>query len=249
MAAGKGGFKEIYPRPEGDLPFHMAVIMDGNGRWASKRGWPRIAGHKAGEISITEVIRVGSDWGLGVMTLFAFSTENWNRPKNEVDFLMAFNRNLLRKRIDEFHARNIRIRHYGRRVPIPESTIKEIDRACEVTSGNTGMALNVALNYGGRAEVVDGAVRMGEALRSGSVSREDLDTETFNRFLYGAGDIPDPDILIRPAGEVRTSNYLLYESAHTELYFTDTLWPDFRAADLAKAIIYYQGRKRRVGDV
>ncbi len=248
MAARKASFPEILPRPEGDLPFHVAAIMDGNGRWASSRGLPRIAGHKAGEDSITEIVRVASDWELGALTLFAFSTENWNRPRNEVDFLMSFNRNLLRKRIDEFHARNIRIRHYGRRRQVPDSTIAEIERAVEMTRENTGMALNIAFNYGGRAEIIDGAVRMGEALREGRVTRDELDEESFRRFLYGPG-VPDPDLLIRTSGEMRISNFLIYEAAYTEIYVTETLWPDFRAEHLAEAVRYYQGRVRRMGNV
>jgi undecaprenyl diphosphate synthase len=237
-----------YPRPGGVLPGHVAIIMDGNGRWASRKGLPRIAGHKAGEESITEIIRVGSEWELEALSLFAFSTENWNRPRNEIDFLMSFNRNLLRKRMDEFHARNIRVRHYGRRRPIPDSTLEEIDRAVEMTRDNTGTALNIAFNYGGRGEVVDGAVRMGKALRSGEVSRDELNEESFHRFLYGP-EVSDPDILIRTAGEMRISNFLLYQTAYTELYFTETLWPDFRAKHLAEAITYFQGRARRMGNV
>jgi undecaprenyl diphosphate synthase len=248
VAARKASFPEILPRPEGDLPFHVAAIMDGNGRWASSRGLPRIAGHKAGEDSITEIVRVASDWELGALTLFAFSTENWNRPRNEVDFLMSFNRNLLRKRIDEFCARNIRIRHYGRRRQVPDSTIAEIERSVEMTRDNTGMALNIAFNYGGRAEIIDGAVRMGEALREGRVARDQLDEESFRRFLYGPG-VPDPDLLIRTAGEMRISNFLIYETAYTEIYVTETLWPDFRAEHLAEAVRYYQGRVRRMGKV
>jgi len=243
-----GGDPGCRLRPPGELPRHVAAIMDGNGRWASRRDLPRIAGHKAGEVAITETVRTASDWGLEVLTLFAFSTENWNRPRNEVDFLMSFNRNLLRKRIDEFHSRNIRIRHFGRRDPVPASTLYEIDRAVRMTAGNTGLNLNIAFNYGGRAEMVDAAVRMGEALKRGEIAVEDLDERHFRRFFYGP-DVPDPDLLIRTAGEHRISNYLLYQSAYTEIYVTETLWPDFRAEHLAEAIREYQGRTRRMGRV
>ncbi len=243
-----GGDPRCELRPEGPLPGHVAIIMDGNGRWASSRDLPRIAGHKAGEVSITEVIRTASDWGLGALTLYAFSTENWNRPRNEVDFLMSFNRNLLHKRIEEFHARNIRIRHFGRRDPVPASTLKEIDRAVSMTAGNTGLDLNIAFNYGGRAEIVDAARKMGNALLRGEVIAEELDELSFRRFLYGP-EIPDPDLLIRTAGENRISNYLIYQSAYTEIYVTETLWPDFRAEHLAEAIRDYQGRARRMGRV
>jgi len=243
-----GGDPHCSLRPSGPLPGHVAIIMDGNGRWASMRDLPRIAGHKAGEVSITEVIRTASDWGLQALTLFAFSTENWNRPRNEVDFLMSFNRNLLHKRIDEFHARNIRIRHFGRRDPVPPSTLREIDRAVSMTASNTGLNLNIAFNYGGRAEIIDAVRKLGKALREGRETAQRMDEHSFRRFLYGP-EIPDPDLLIRTAGEYRISNFLIYQSAYTEIYITETLWPDFRAEHLAEAIRDYQGRARRMGRV
>ncbi len=229
-------------KPEGPLPRHIAVIMDGNGRWASRRGLPRIAGHKAGEVSITEVIRTASDWGLEALTLFAFSTENWNRPKNEVDFLMSFNRNLLRKRIDEFHQRNIRISHFGRRDRIPESTIQEIDKAVLLTKGNTGLFLNIAFNYGGRAEIIDATIGLSRAMRENPDILQEIDQASLRRFLYGPG-IPDPELLIRTAGEWRISNFLLYQMAEAEIYITEVLWPDFRAEHLAEAIREFQRRR------
>ncbi len=229
-------------KPEGPLPRHIAIIMDGNGRWASKRDLPRIAGHKAGEVSITEVVRTASDWGLQALTLFAFSTENWNRPKNEVDFLMSFNRNLLRKRIDEFHQRNIRISHFGRREKIPESTLKEIDKAVLLTRENTGMCLNIAFNYGGRAEIIDATIGMSRAIRENPGILQSIDQKSFKSFFYGP-DAPDPELLIRTAGEWRISNFLLYQMAETEIYITDTLWPDFRAEHLAEAIREFQRRR------
>jgi undecaprenyl diphosphate synthase len=229
-------------KPGGELPVHVAIIMDGNGRWASRRGLPRIAGHKAGEVAITEVVRVASDWEISALTLFAFSTENWNRPKNEVDFLMSFNRNLLKKRIDEFHQRNIKIRHFGRRDKIPSSTLQEIDKAVKLTRNNTGLSLNIAFNYGGRAEIIDATIKMGRALKEGKLRADELDEGTFRQFFYGP-DVPDPDLLIRTAGEMRISNFLLFQSANTEIYVTDTLWPDFRREHLAQAIEEFQTRK------
>ena len=235
-------------KPQGRLPFHIAIIMDGNGRWAERRNLPRIAGHKAGEESITEIIRTASDWELGAITLFAFSTENWNRPDNEVEFLMSFNRNLLNKRVDEFHERNIRIRHMGRREKIPRSTLQAIDNAVELTRDNTGTALNIAFNYGGRAEIIDAVRGLCADISSGKVAPAEVDEERFRSYLY-VPDVPDPDLLVRTAGEMRISNFLVWELAYTELYVTEVLWPDFRAQNLADAIVEFQSRERRFGSI
>jgi undecaprenyl diphosphate synthase len=235
-------------KPKGKLPNHVAIIMDGNGRWASQRSLPRIAGHKAGEDAITDIIRAASEWELGALSLFAFSTENWNRPSNEVKFLMSFNRNLLERRVKEFHERNIRIRHLGRRDPIPASTLKTIDKCVELTRNNTGLALNIAFNYGGRAEIIDAIRKLIEDFKDGKVSPQDLDENAFRAYLY-APEIPDPDILIRAAGEMRISNFLIWELAYTEIYMTETLWPDFRRQHLAEALREYQSRERRFGSI
>lgn len=235
-------------RPEGELPNHIAIIMDGNGRWAKMRDLPRIAGHKAGEKSITDVIRAASEWGIGALTLFAFSTENWNRPDNEVRFLMSFNRNLLNNRVQEFHSRNIRIRHLGRRDRIPPSTLKAIDNAVSLTRNNTGMSLNIAFNYGGRAELVDAVRALSADVASGKVDPAEVDEERFHSYLYHP-DLPDPDLLIRTAGEMRISNFMIWELAYTEIYVTDVLWPDFDRRHLAEAIRDYQGRERRFGAI
>ncbi|MGQ9475153.1 MAG: isoprenyl transferase [Actinomycetota bacterium] len=239
--------KEI-TRPEGELPNHIAIIMDGNGRWAKMRDLPRIAGHKAGEKSITDVIRAASEWGIGALTLFAFSTENWNRPENEVRFLMSFNRNLLNNRVQEFHSRNIRIRHLGRRDRIPPSTLKAIDNAVSLTRNNTGMSLNIAFNYGGRAELVDAVRALSADVASGKVDPAEVDEERFRAYLYHP-DLPDPDLLIRTAGEMRISNFMIWELAYTEIYVTDVLWPDFDRRHLAEAIRDYQRRERRFGAI
>jgi undecaprenyl diphosphate synthase len=235
-------------KPQGKLPFHVAIIMDGNGRWAERRNLPRIAGHKAGEESITDIVRTASEWGLGAITLFAFSTENWNRPDNEVEFLMSFNRNLLNNRVNEFHERNIRIRHMGRRENIPRSTMQAIDNAMELTRDNTGTALNIAFNYGGRAEIVDAVRGLCADISSGKVAPAEVDEDRFRSYLY-VPDVPDPDLLVRTAGEMRISNFLVWELAYTELYITEVLWPDFRAQDLADAIVEFQSRERRFGSI
>jgi len=235
-------------KPEGTLPNHVAIIMDGNGRWAERRKLPRIAGHKAGEESITDIVRAASEWGLGALTLFAFSTENWNRPDNEVQFLMSFNRNLLNNRVEEFHSRNIRINHMGRRDKIPESTLKAIDNAVKLTRDNTGTDLNIAFNYGGRAEIIDAVRRFCDAFSKGEIEAGEMDEERFRSFLY-IPHVPDPDLFIRTAGEMRISNFLLWELAYTEIYVTETLWPDFRRQHLADAIRKYQERDRRFGSI
>jgi undecaprenyl diphosphate synthase len=235
-------------KPQGNLPNHVAIIMDGNGRWAERRNLPRIAGHKAGEESITEIVRTASEWELGAITLFAFSTENWNRPDNEVEFLMSFNRNLLNNRVDEFHERNIRIRHMGRRGRIPRSTLQAIDNAVEMTRNNTGTSLNIAFNYGGRAEIIDAVRALCEDISSGKLAPDEVDEERFRSYLY-VPDVPDPDLLVRTAGEMRISNFLIWELAYTEIYVTEVLWPDFRAQNLADAIHEFQSRERRFGSI
>ena len=235
-------------RPEGTLPYHVAIIMDGNGRWAERRNLPRIAGHKAGEESITDIVRTASDWELGAITLFAFSTENWNRPDNEVEFLMSFNRNLLNNRVDEFHERNIRIRHMGRRDKIPRSTLQAIDNAVGLTRENTGTTLNIAFNYGGRAEIMDAVRGLCDDIAQGRLAPGEVDEERFRSYLY-VPDVPDPDLLVRTAGEMRISNFLVWELAYTEIYVTEVLWPDFRGQDLADAIREFQSRERRFGSI
>ncbi|RJP32573.1 MAG: isoprenyl transferase [Actinobacteria bacterium] len=235
-------------KPEGKLPGHVAIIMDGNGRWAERRNLPRIAGHKAGEESITDIVRSASEWELGAISLFAFSTENWNRPDNEVEFLMSFNRNLLNNRVEEFHERNIRISHMGRRERIPASTLQAIDNAVELTRNNTGMALNIAFNYGGRAEIVDAVRGLCADISTGRLQPAEVDEERFRSYLY-VPEVPDPDLLVRTAGEMRISNFLVWELAYTEIYVTEVLWPDFRRQNLADAIREFQSRERRFGSI
>lgn len=230
------------------VPAHVAIIMDGNGRWATQRGLRRIEGHRAGEEAITDVVRASSEWGMEALTLFAFSTENWRRPRDEVEFLMSFNRDLLKKRVDEFHQRDIMIRFLGRRNRIPRPLLKQIDKARKKTKDNSGMRLNVAFNYGGRAELVDAFKSMVVDIDKGNLKLRNIDEDVVSSYLY-APDVPDPDLMIRTAGEMRISNFLLWELAYTELYVTQVLWPDFRREHLREAIEEYDRRVRKFGDI
>jgi undecaprenyl pyrophosphate synthase len=211
------------------VPTHVAIIMDGNGRWAAQRGLPRNKGHEAGERALFDVVEGALESGIRYLSAFAFSTENWSRPSEEVEFLLNFNRTLLRKRRDELNDRKVRIRRIGRREGVPDEVLAEFDAAEELTAGNTRMDLLVCFNYGGRAEIEDAAKR-------GSIEGN----------LY-APDVPDVDLLIRTSGERRLSNFLLWQCAYAELYFTDTLWPDFDRKGLFAALDDYAARKRRFG--
>ena len=208
---------------------HVAIIMDGNGRWAEQRGLPRSKGHEAGERALFDVVEGALEAGLRYLSVYAFSTENWTRPEDEVDFLLNFNRTLLRKRRDDMNQRQVRIRRIGRRDPVPQEVLDEFDEAEAVTGHHTRLDLMVCFNYGGRAEIQDAAKR-------GSIEDN----------LY-APDVPDVDLLIRTSGEKRLSNFLLWQSAYAELYFTETLWPDFDRHSLFEALKDYSGRERRYG--
>jgi len=222
------------------LPAHIAVIMDGNGRWARKRGLPRVAGHRSGINAVREVVEGCAELGVSVLTLYAFSVENWKRPATEVRTLMLLLREYLHREIDNLDRNNIRFRTIGRTDRLEPAVRIELEKAIERTRSNTGMIFLVALNYGGRAEIVD-AVNHLLAERRESVSESE-----FSRYLYTA-DIPDPDLLIRTSGELRVSNFLLWQIAYTEMYVTDTLWPDFSRKDLYEAILAFQKRERRYG--
>ena len=227
----------------GRIPKHVAIVMDGNGRWAEGRGLPRTKGHEAGERALYDVVEGGLEIGLPYLSVYAFSTENWDRPASEVRFLMNFNRTLIRERRDELHERGVCIRFSGRRDwKLPRSVQKEMESAEEMTRKNRKMTLVVALNYGGRAEIVD-AVR---ALVQERPSR--VTAKAIAKRLY-LPDVPDPDLLIRTSGEMRTSNFLLWEAAYAELWFTPVLWPDFNREHLFEAIRDYQKRDRRFGKV
>jgi undecaprenyl diphosphate synthase len=211
------------------VPAHVAIIMDGNGRWAEQRGLPRTKGHEQGEKALFDVVEGALEAGIRYLSVFAFSTENWSRPADEVSFLLDFNRSLLRQRRDELHARRVRIRRVGRTARVPQDVLDEFDRAEELTRANERMDLLVCFNYGGRAELED-------ACAKGSIAEN----------LY-APDVPDVDLLIRTSGEMRLSNFLLWQSAYAELYFTDTLWPDFDRQALFEALRDYARRRRRFG--
>ncbi|MCA1635993.1 MAG: isoprenyl transferase [Acidobacteria bacterium] len=228
------------------LPRHVAIIMDGNGRWAAQRGQQRIAGHRAGVEAVRSAVDTGARLGLGALTLYAFSTENWKRPRLEVDALMRMLKRYLRLELDSIDRQNIRFESIGRTEMLPESVQRELRRASERTGSNTGMVLSVALNYGGRAEIVD-SVR--EALRRRVVEGQPPDEITeddIQRHLY-TRDLPELDLLVRTSGEMRISNFLLWQAAYSEIYVTETLWPDFRRTHLLEAVVDFQGRDRRFG--
>ena len=223
--------------------------MDGNGRWAQQRGLKRTEGHAAGETALFDTVEGALDLGLSWMTVFAFSTENWRRPVDEVRFLMNFNERLLMERRDELHERGVRVRFIGRRGGrVPARVRRRIEETEALTQANRLLTLTFAFNYGGRAELVDAVRALGREIARGRLDPEKVDERTIHRHLY-APDMPDPDLVIRTSGEYRISNYLLWECAYSELVFTDVLWPDFRTAHLVEAIAEYQRRERRFGAV
>ena len=228
------------------LPRHVAIIMDGNGRWAAQRGQPRIAGHKAGVEAVRAAVDTGARLGLGGLTLYAFSTENWKRPRYEVDALMRMLRRYLRLELDEIDRQNIRFQAIGRIGALSENVRKEIQRATEQTSRNKGMVLSVALNYGGRAEIVDAARAAVRRLVDEGSRPDELTEERIANELY-TRNLPELDLLVRTSGELRISNFLLWQSAYSEIYVTETLWPDFRRVHLLEAVVDYQRRDRRFG--
>jgi len=230
------------------LPRHIAIIMDGNGRWARERSLPRIFGHRAGIESVREIVRACGEVGIGVLTLYVFSVENWERPRGEVRGLMTMLKELLRKEVRELDKNNVRLMSIGRRELLPKVVQEELERAIAALKDNTGLLLNLALSYGGRAEIVEAARRIGEEAKQGTLDLKRLDEKVFAEHLF-APDLPDPDLLIRTAGEMRVSNFLLWQIAYAELYITDVLWPDFRRPNLLKAIEDYQKRERRFGKV
>ena len=226
------------------LPAHVAIIMDGNGRWAAQRHLPRVQGHRAGITSVRDAVETSARLGIGALTLYAFSVENWKRPVTEVTALMTLLKRYLRLELDTLNRNNIRFQVIGRNEELSPDVLAELAAGQEATSRNTGLLFNIALNYGGRAEIVDAARR---AIQSG-VRPEDLDERKFSEFLYTAGQ-PDPDLLIRTSGEMRVSNFLLWQIAYAEIWVTDTLWPDFRRRHLLEAVLAYQKRDRRYGGI
>jgi undecaprenyl diphosphate synthase len=228
------------------LPEHIAIIMDGNGRWAGKRHLPRVAGHRAGVRAARAVIETCARLKVPALTLYAFSVENWRRPKTETDFLMRLLREYLRKELPTIHKNNIRLLVIGRPDALPDEVRRDIERAMRTTAENTGMKLVVALNYGGRAELVDAFNRILEHVRSNGATFPPVDEQLISDHLYTAG-LPDPDLLIRTSGEMRVSNFLLWQIAYAEIYVTETLWPDFTRARLLEALLDFQKRERRYG--
>jgi len=231
-----------------NIPAHIAVIMDGNGRWAEEKGFPRSAGHREGIKRVREILTCAGNLGVRFMTFFAFSTENWNRPKKEIDMLMRSLVNFLDRQIDELHKKNIRFIRIGRDEPLPGYILSRIREAEAKTRNNSGLTVVLALNYGARQEIADAAKGFAELVAAGQASPEDLDVERFNGLISTRG-IPDPDLLIRTSGEMRLSNFLLWQLSYSELYFAKKYWPDFRAPDLEKAIKDYQKRERRFGGI
>jgi undecaprenyl diphosphate synthase len=228
------------------LPRHIAVIMDGNGRWAKRRHLPRVAGHRAGVEAVRSTVETSARLGIEVLTLYAFSVENWKRPPFEIEALMTFLKEYLRKELENIHRNNIRFQTIGRTNELDESVQFELRSATRKTANNTGMRLNVALNYGGRVEIVDAFRKLLEKCQREDRTPESITEADIARHLYAA-ELPDPDLLIRTSGEMRVSNFLLWQIAYAEIYVTDTLWPDFRRPDLFAAIIDYQKRERRYG--
>jgi len=231
------------------IPRHVAIVMDGNGRWAKRRGLKRTDGHAAGEEALFDTVEGALDIGLQWMTVYAFSTENWRRPIDEVRFLMRFNESLLLKRRDDLNARGVRVRFIGRRGGrVPRRVLRHIEDTEALTARNRRMTLTFAFNYGGRAEIIDAVRDIAQEVAAGQIEPDRISERTITRHLY-APDMPDPDLLIRTSGEYRISNYLLWQSAYSEFVFTDVLWPDFRRQHLFDGVAEFQRRERRFGAI
>jgi len=230
------------------VPAHVAIIMDGNGRWATRRGFPRIAGHHEGAKAARAIVRAADAVGLRYLTLYAFSTENWSRPEDEVSMLMSLLERSIHSELPELMARNISLRVIGRPNGVPAAVRRGIDYVVGETRNNTGLHLLMAFNYGGRDELLDAFRVLARKIQAGELQPDEISEAHVSRALY-THDIPDPDLLIRTSGEMRISNFLLWQIAYTELWITPTLWPDFEPADLYRAIAEFQGRTRRFGGV
>ena len=231
---------------EHPIPRHVAIIMDGNGRWAAARHMPRLMGHRAGVAAVRNVVRAAGDIGLEYLTLYSFSSENWKRPKTEINDLMGLLRLYLRDDLDELHRNGVEIRVIGAKTQLEGDIIGLIEQAQARTKGNPKLKLIVAFNYGGQDEIVEAAKRIAEDAAAGKIAPADVTRDLFASYLATAG-IPDPDLVIRTSGEQRLSNFLIWQSAYSEFVFTNALWPDFGKADLVAAITEYQGRNRRFG--
>jgi len=230
------------------LPRQIAVIMDGNGRWAEQRGFPRVMGHRKGVDTLKALLRCCQDWGIPGLTAYAFSTENWGRPSEEVAFLMTLFERVLRQELAEMMAEEVRIRFVGNLDPLPESLQAEIASAMEQTANNQGIEFTVATNYGGRQEILAACRAIAQQVQEGHLNPDQVDENVFSQYLYTA-QLPDPDLLIRTSGEMRISNFLLWQLAYAEIYVTDTLWPDFDRNAFYQALLAFQQRDRRFGKI
>jgi undecaprenyl diphosphate synthase len=230
------------------LPQHVAVIMDGNGRWAKRQGLPRIMGHKRGVDALKDLLRCCQDWGIQALTAYAFSTENWKRPQEEVDFLMTLFQRVLRQELREMVEENVQIKFVGNLQDLPRSLQQEISRSMEETKNNRGIRFSVATNYGGRQEILQACQAIAKQVQQGMLHPDEINEQVFESHLYTAG-VTDPDLLIRTSGEMRLSNFLLWQMAYGEIYITDALWPDFDRAEFHRALCAYQQRERRFGKV
>jgi undecaprenyl diphosphate synthase len=230
------------------IPKHIAIIMDGNGRWADLRDLPRASGHKAGIESVHEVVELCAELGIQVLTLYTFSTENWNRPSLEVNALMRILLDQLHEQTPDLNSKNVKISVIGDVGRLPKRVVNEIQRSVDMTKNNTGLILNLALSYGGRQEIIKATQAIAHDVEKGKLKAGKIDEKVFSKYLYTSG-LPDPDIIIRTSGEMRISNFLLWQCAYSEIYITEVLWPDFRRKDFLLALLSYQKRKRRFGGI
>jgi undecaprenyl diphosphate synthase len=230
------------------IPTHVAIIMDGNGRWAKHRGLPRVAGHHSGMKNIKRITTVAGEIGIKILTLYAFSTENWKRPKDEVEFLMKLPQEFLTLEIDELVKKNVKVTLTGWKEELPTDALKAFEEGIDLTKHNTGLILNIALNYGSRKEILFGVNKLIEDIQSHQVDKSDINEQLFSKYLL-TNELADPDLLIRTSGELRISNFLLWQLAYSELFFTDKFWPDFSEIDFIHAIHEYQQRARRYGGI
>ena len=244
----RGSYYSIEDIDLPSVPNHVAIIMDGNGRWAKKRGLPRIAGHYEGMKVVRKIVKSANEIGVKVLTLYAFSTENWKRPKEEVDYLMKLPEEFLGTFLPELVTENVQVRVMGNKEQLPSHTLKALNKAIYDTRNNDGLILNFALNYGSRYEMIEAIKQIAEDSKNGSLEVKDINEELFSRYLM-TSDIGEPDLLIRTSGEIRLSNFMLWQLAYSEFWFTDVYWPDFSKNDFLQAIVEYQCRTRRFGGV
>jgi len=237
---------QLSPQARSMIPQHVAIIMDGNGRWAKQRSLPRVEGHRQGAESVRAVLRAAGELGIKYLTLYAFSVENWNRPKEEVETLMKYLARYLKNEIPELQRNNVRLAVIGQIYRLPEFVQEQLEKTLEALSANSGLTLVLALSYGGRTEIVEAARRIAEEVREGKLEPEEIDEQVISQHLY-TKNLPDPDLLIRTSGEMRVSNFLLWQISYAEFVLTPTLWPDFREKELLQALEDYTQRHRRFG--